>query len=107
MNMGKPETETAYFERCRDDLRQELSRYDSQKAYAAILATAGGVLFICNLLGLTGRPNEIIGGVTLAALIAGGIWLWKITTATNGIIERQLEVKHKLRRIREREEQGA
>jgi len=74
-----------YFELKRDQLHAEWVKLDRQKPFAWILLVVSGVLFVSNYLGVNELTNQVLGGLTLMGVVAGGIWLWNIRKESDRI----------------------
>lgn len=75
-----------YDQRLRDQLQEEYNRLSHQQTGAWVIVGVSAALFISNMLGVDEPTNRTPGGLTLAGIIGGGIWLYSVRAelARNG-----------------------
>ena len=86
-----------YYEERGGKLHREWVSLSEKKPYAWILIVAGGGLFVSNMLGTEGPPNNTLGAITIGAFGVGCVWLWNIRKEMDAIIRRSVE-NEKLRK---------
>jgi hypothetical protein len=81
-----------YDERLRDELQKEYSHLSNQQTGAWTLIGVSAILFISNMLGVNEPTNNTLGGITLAGVIGGGIWLYTVRSELARNLRRSLEI---------------
>jgi hypothetical protein len=80
-----------YDERLRDELQKEYSRLSNQRTGAWALIGVSGIIFVSNMLGVAEPTNQTLGGITLAGVIGGGIWLHTVRSELARNLRRSVE----------------
>jgi hypothetical protein len=88
-----------YSERLRDELQKEYGQLSRQRTGAWALVAVSGVLFVSNYFGVNEPTNGTLGGITLAGIVGGGIWLRHLHRELDRNARRSLEDKDSQQRV--------